>query len=103
MSMTKIKKKQIKEHAKIKSFTVHLFLFSFIILVTFHTIFAYFYFALVQYIHDIDWNTLNLEITVWVGGGGGGGFAVSSDGNFFVLIKKWNDFLLYLWINVGAL
>ena len=56
MIMTKIKKKikKIKERAKIKSFTVHLFLFSLIIFVTFHTTFAYFYFALVQYIHDID-------------------------------------------------
>ena len=54
MILTKIKKKQIKEHAKIKSFTVHLFLFSLITLVTFHTIFASFYFALIQYIHDID-------------------------------------------------
>ena len=29
--------------------------------------FASFYFALTQYIHDIDWNTLNLEMTVWSG------------------------------------
>ena len=71
MILTKIKKKKkkkIKEHAKIKSFTVHLFLFSLIILVTFHTIFASFYFALVQFIHDIDLNTLNLEMAVWSGG-----------------------------------
>ena len=61
------KLKKIKEHSKIKSFTVQLVLFSLIILVTFHTIFASFYFALVQYIHNIDWNTLNLEMAVWSG------------------------------------
>ena len=59
------KKKTTKKHAKIKSFLVHLFLLSLIILVTLHTIFASFYFALVQYIHDIEWNTLNLEMAVW--------------------------------------
>ena len=42
-----------KKHAKIKSLTVRLLLFSLIILVTFHTIFAAFYFALFQYFHDI--------------------------------------------------
>ena len=46
-------KKKIKECTKIKSLTVHLLLFSFIILVTFHTIFASFYFAQFQYFHDI--------------------------------------------------
>ena len=40
------KNKKIKEHAKIKSFMVHLLLFSLIILVTFHTIFACFHLAL---------------------------------------------------------
>ena len=35
------KKKKKKKHAKIKSLTVHLLLFSLIILVTFHTIFAF--------------------------------------------------------------
>ena len=59
--------REIKEHAKIKSFTVHL-LFSLIILVTFHIIFASFYFALFQYFHDI-WlkYTPNLEMGVWSG------------------------------------
>ena len=62
-----------------KSFTVHLLLFSLIILVTFHTIFAYFYFALFQYFHYI-WlkYTPNLEMAVW-----SGEFAISSDGYFF--------------------
>ena len=49
-------KKDMKEHAKIKSFTVHLLLFSLIILpdlVTLHTVFATFYFALFQYSLDI--------------------------------------------------
>ena len=50
----KNKNKKIKEHAKIKLLTVHLFLFSLISLVTFHTIFASFYFALFQYFHDIN-------------------------------------------------
>ena len=41
-------------------------LFSLIILVTFHTIFASsFYFAQFQYFHDISWNTLDLEMAVW--------------------------------------
>ena len=67
MILTKTKKTTNKRTRKIKSFRVHLFLFSLIILVTFRTIFASFYFALVQYIHDIDWNTLNLEMVVWPG------------------------------------
>ena len=64
MILTKIK---IKEHAKLKSLTVHLLVLSLIILVTFHTIFASFYFAPFQYFHDINWNTLNLEMAVWSG------------------------------------
>ena len=61
-----------------KSLIVHLhvLLFSLIILVTFHTIFAFFYFALFQYFHDIIWNTLNLEMAVFRG------FAISSGGYF---------------------
>ena len=78
MILTKIKKKKNKEHAKIKSLTVHLLLFSFIILVTFHTIFASFYFALFQYFHDI-W----LKYTKFRNGRLVGGFAISSDGYFF--------------------
>ena len=46
-------KKKIEEHAKIDSFTVHLLLFSLIIMVAFHTIFAAFLLALFQYFHDI--------------------------------------------------
>ena len=57
---------KIKEHAKIKSFTVHLLLFSLIILVTFHAIFASLYSALFQYFHDILLKyTPNLEMAVW--------------------------------------
>ena len=56
-----------KEHTKIKSLIIYLLLFSLIILITFHTIFASFYFALFQYFHDINWNTLNLEMVVWSG------------------------------------
>ena len=62
-----------------KSLTVHLLLFSLIILVTFHTIFASFYFALFQYFHNIDWNTLTLEMAVL-----SGGFAISFDGYFYM-------------------
>ena len=60
------KNKKVKDHAKIKWFTLHLLLFSLIFLVTFHTIFAYLYFALFQYFHDV-WlkNTPNLEMAVW--------------------------------------
>ena len=42
--------------------------------------FAAFYFALTQYIHDIDWNTLNLEMTVW-----SGDLFISSDGYFYFI------------------
>ena len=59
-----------------KSLTVHLLLFSLIIiLVTFHTIFASFYFALFQYFHDI-----RLKYTKYRYGGLVGGFAFSYDG-----------------------
>ena len=54
LTKKKKKKKKKKEHAKIKSLTVYLLLFSLIVLITFHTIFASFYFDLFQYLHDID-------------------------------------------------
>ena len=47
------KRKKKKRNAKIKPLTVQRLLFSLIILVTFHTVFASFYFALFQYLHDI--------------------------------------------------
>ena len=59
--LTKIKKIII-----IKSFTVHLLLFSLIILAIIN-IFASFYFALFQYFHDILLKyTSNLELAVWM-------------------------------------
>ena len=66
MILTKIKKinKRTRKNKIIHSTPIF---DSLIILVTCHTIFASFYFALLQYIHDIDWNTLNLEMAVWLG------------------------------------
>ena len=58
-------------------------LFSLIILVTFHTIFASFYFALFQYFHDI-W----LKYTKFKSGSLAGGFAISSDGYFLTLFPR---------------
>ena len=53
MIFDKNKENKIKEHAKGKSFTAHLLLFSLIIFAAFHTIFASFDFVLFQYFYDI--------------------------------------------------
>ena len=54
---------------KIKSFTIHLLLFSLIIYGSFNTVFAFFYFALFQYFHDTLLKfTQNLEVAVQSGG-----------------------------------
>ena len=52
MILTKKEKKKKKHTKKVIHSTP--ILFSLIILVTFHTIFASFYFALIQYIHDMS-------------------------------------------------
>ena len=74
---------KIKKDAKIKSLTVHLLLFSLIILARFHSIFASFYFALFQYVHDI-W----LKYYRFRNGGLVGEFASSSDGYFLAELSK---------------
>ena len=66
-----------KEHAKIKPFTVHLILFSLIILVTFHLCIF-----LLCSVSILPWYLIDIH-TKFRNGGLVGGFAISSDGCFY--------------------